>query len=242
MTSVNTMQDGKLDVDRHPDKCPICDFNVQPTEVGGFLIGNINKRGARIEMAFRCTRTECSCIFIARYTKDLDFNSARPTGDFLLRYTAPKTPTKVTLPAEIQELSPNTVTVYSQAAAAEAYELDLIAGGGYRKALEFLIKDYCCSVHHKDCEKIKKMQLGPVISKYVDSERIRQCAKLASWLGNDEVHYLQRWREKDLEDLKALFKLTIHWIESDLLTTAYVAEMNPDTNKPQADDQSKRGR
>lgn len=43
----------------------------------------------------------------------------------------------------INEISPGFVKIYNQAHEAEIRLLDDIVGGGYRKALEFLIKDIC---------------------------------------------------------------------------------------------------
>lgn len=33
------------------------------------------------------------------------------------------------------------------------------------------------------------------------------------WLGNDETHYVRRWEEKDLSDLKRLISMTVSWID-----------------------------
>lgn len=43
---------------------------------------------------------------------------------------------------EIKDLSPNFVKIYHQAEQAENTGLSDICGLGYRKALEFLVKDY----------------------------------------------------------------------------------------------------
>ena len=51
----------------------------------------------------------------------------------------PLTPVKYNF-ASVEELSPQFAELYNQAAAAEAYSLLDIAGMGYRKSLEFLIK------------------------------------------------------------------------------------------------------
>lgn len=44
--------------------------------------------------------------------------------------------------AKLKKVSPQFVKVYNQALKAEEFSLDEIAGLGYRKALEFLIKDF----------------------------------------------------------------------------------------------------
>jgi hypothetical protein len=50
-------------------------------------------------------------------------------------------------------------------------------------------------------------------------------AKRAVWIGNDETHYIKKWNNKDLTDLKILIDLTLHWIEMESLTETYYVEM-----------------
>jgi len=47
----------------------------------------------------------------------------------------------------------------------------------------------------------------------------------AVWLGNDETHYLRKWEQKDLTDLKNLIGLTVHWIEMEELTETVMKDM-----------------
>jgi hypothetical protein len=75
------------------------------------------------------------------------------------------------------------------------------------------------------------MFLGPWIDKYVTDPNVKICAVRATWLGNDETHYVHRWEAKDVTDLKNLVKLTVNWIESVLLTEQYRVEM-PSGAKP----------
>jgi hypothetical protein len=101
----------------------------------------------------------------------------------------------------------------------------LIAGPGYRKALEFLIKDYLCRLHSTEAEKIKGMTLAACIAEYVDHAKLKAMAARAAWLGNDETHYVRKWEEKDLDDLKTLVNLTVHWIEMAELTDNVLKDM-----------------
>ena len=54
---------------------------------------------------------------------------------------------------------------------------------------------------------------------------IKAVAKRAVWLGNDETHYVRKWEEKDVQDLKGLIRLTILWIEKVKETERLLAEM-----------------
>lgn len=60
--------------------------------------------------------------------------------------------------------------------------------------------------------------LGKVIEDYVTDSNIKDVAKRAVWLGNDEVHYMRKWVDKDLFDLKQLIDLVVYWIESSIIT------------------------
>jgi hypothetical protein len=67
--------------------------------------------------------------------------------------------------------------------------------------------------------------LGVCIAEFISDPSIKVCAERAAWLGNDETHYVRRWDDKDIADLKALFELTLSWIHTSLLTKHYLREM-----------------
>lgn len=105
--------------------------------------------------------------------------------------------------------------------------LRLVSGPGYRKALEFLIKDYLTSQQTSDEAKkeIANSPLMTVIKKYVTDKRMLTTAERAAWLGNDETHYVRKWEDKDLQELKKLIQLTSYWIQSEHLTSEVASSM-----------------
>jgi len=125
----------------------------------------------------------------------------------------------------IQKISADFVSVYREAEEAELRNLKLVCGPGYRKALEFLIKDYVIKLNPGKDDEIKRMNLGKCISDFVKNDKVRGVAARAVWLGNDETHYLRKWEEKDLQDLKNLITLTVLWIRMEELTEAAIKEM-----------------
>jgi len=131
---------------------------------------------------------------------------------------------------EIQKLSPAFVTIYGQSDSAEQEALTEICGVGYRKALEFLIKDYLIEKHSDKADEIKKKFLGRCIEEYVTEVRVKEVAKRAVWLGNDETHYVRLWEGKDLKDLKDLINLTVLWIDMEKKTEQLKASM-PEPSK-----------
>ena len=116
----------------------------------------------------------------------------------------------------VDAMSPQFVSVYNEASAAESYGLSEIAGLAYRKSLEFLVKDYCIRLAPDDAEKIKGGSLSAVIKTYFKDTMIGQAAEKAAWLGNDEAHYIRKWEEHDINSLKSLLRIVINGINEKL--------------------------
>lgn len=126
----------------------------------------------------------------------------------------------------IKSVSTSFNEIYNEAFAAEQMGLMEICGVGYRKALEFLIKDYVMDGKDADVqEKIKQDNLGSCIEKYVTDSNVKNVSKRAVWIGNDETHYVRKWENKDVHDLKSLIRLTIRWIEQEKETADLLVDM-----------------
>jgi hypothetical protein len=124
----------------------------------------------------------------------------------------------------INNVSPQFEEIFNQAKVAEMESLNLIAGMGYRKALEFLIKDYLI-IHKKESkEEIEKTLLGRCINQYIENPKVKELAKRTAYLGNDETHYVRTYGDKDINDLKKLLDLTVHWIIYDIETDKALSE------------------
>ena len=212
-------------LDRLPDKCPLCHHNIKPVafrdNVGHFLSTN---EASLIQLVYSCPRDECDGLFIAYYASSKPVTHSDQTTFYLGR-CAPTSRQKARFSEHIATTSPDFVAIYNQAAEAEARGLERVAGPGYRKALEFLIKDYLIATGADAEAEIKRKFLGRCINDYVKDDRLNACAKRAAWLGNDETHYKRKWVDKDLEDLKLLIKLTVRWVEAELLTKEYEQRM-----------------
>ena len=212
--------------DQDPESCPVCHYAIAPEEVAHSIANEWNGKKARLEIVFRCPRGACSALFIARYRAVSGQNNARgDCAEFRLDTCVPRTPKSPDIPERIRDFSPSFSRVYEEALAAESYGLGQVAGVGLRKALEHLIKDYCILKNPESEADIKERFLASCIKRYVDEARVAECAERAVWLGNDETHYLRKWMEHDIKDLKVLIRLTLHWIESAELTDEYVARM-----------------
>ncbi len=215
-------------IDVIPDKCPLCHVAVTPIDLGTAVLFQRGGEFPCLERLFRCPNRTCTRLFIARYFRNQP-NNAR----YYFETCVPVEPRSVGQSATISRVSPDFCAIYEEAFKAEQCGLLLVAGPGYRKALEFLIKDYIIGrLTETDAEKLalekakaEKTLLGTCIKDYVKSEQIKEIAKRAAWLGNDETHYVRKWEDKDLKDLKKLISLTLHWIEVETLTLEVIADM-----------------
>jgi hypothetical protein len=205
------------EIDAHADQCPLCHHKVIAKAL--YIKERLSTDGALLEIIYECPNQDCDELFIGY------FAGLAVPGPIRLYRTRPFTPVPIILPQPIQDISPAFCVIYGEAHQAEELGLTQICGVGYRKALEFLIKDYLIDLRPDDEFGINTKMLGPVIEKYIDDPRIKEIAKRATWLGNDETHYQRRWIDKDLSDLKRLIGLVLHWIEVEHLTNEALASM-----------------
>ena len=207
-----------------PDTCPVCKRACEVAPMGTSVLfpehGNESEK--RLQIMFRCPRQGCGSLFILEYSARLD---DRYNYYFVASAVYPQTPVDAEIADGIADISPNFAKILNQSLAAESHNLDQIVGIGLRKALEFLVKDYCVHKHPEKETEIKACFLGQCITEYVTDPNIQNCAKRAAWLGNDETHYSRVWTEHDIQDLKILIRLTQNWISNELLTQKYLSEM-----------------
>ena len=117
----------------------------------------------------------------------------------------------------ISDCSPRFVDIYNQSETAEQKGLYEICGMGYRKAIEFLIKDFAISNEPDASDRIEGAKLSQCISEYISEHRIRDLAKASSWIGNDEVHYVRKHEDYSVSDLKQFISVLVSYIESELI-------------------------
>lgn len=196
----------QVNINEIPNVCPICHVTIEPEP----LAGTSASVGFNwMEMYFRCTNKRCKRQFTAL------FRSAGLRGSFLNYEYERSVPAEPKIPVFdeiVKTLSPDFVRVYGQAVAAEAYGLTDVAGPGFRKSLEFLVKDYAIHLKPEAAEEIKAAALATVIQKHLSGDKVPVVSLRAAWLGNDETHYERRWADKDLQDLKRLIGATVHFI------------------------------
>lgn len=213
--------DNAVIIDSEPDHCPACDKGIQPLFIEAH--GKANRDwGHYIQSIYKCPSQECQAVFIAYYTSASWGKPGIISEYVFLKNTfIPPYYEEEKFDDEILRLSPLFVAIFTEASNAENLGFKNICGAGYRKGLEYLIKDYLKLTKPDQLEEIEKHFLGYVIAHYVDNEKIRNMAGLAGKVGNDETHYTRKIEELSLEDLKKLIRLTTHWIVDELLTEKY---------------------
>jgi hypothetical protein len=219
----------RVNIDKkEADYCPICNKHVAPINLGSFLCG-IGASSPYLQTIYRCPSARCGMIFFALY-RGVPQGGRGMMRDYWYFYerVEPGYPLNPDIPPNVAKLSSNFKEIYSQAHFAEAYGLNEICGVGYRKALEFLVKDFLITKAEEygtNKEAIIKSFLSTCINNYIKDPMTKSVAERATWLGNDETHYYRRWENKDISDLKTLLRLTINAIENQLLAESYENEM-----------------
>lgn len=192
--------------------CPRCHSAIEPVLLWGYV--NDIKKGL-FSVFLQCNA--CNNTFISSYefTGIIEEGYAKYRTSSLTR-SEPISIEKKSFSDDINELSPDFVRVYNQAFAAEQNELNDICGMGYRKAVEFLVKDYSNKISPEDKDTIKSKPLSDCINTYFDNKKLKSLALASAWLGNDQTHYEQRISDAGIEEMKAFIMALVNFIDSDL--------------------------
>lgn len=193
-----------------PESCPLCHYAISPNCIGdSWYRGNEGER----HLAILYTCPHCNRPFVAHF---IDGDSGGKTMQPQLDYCAPEFYSVQQFDDGIENLSPSFVKIYNQALEAESRRLDEIAGIGYRKALEFLVKDYCKHQYPDKADEIERLRLGQCITSYINQEKIRTLAKRVAWIGNDETHYIRELQGRDVSDMKRFIHAIVSYIGMEL--------------------------
>lgn len=205
---------GKYD---EPTICPMCKHAIKPQELHMATYSN-NDGAWFLSAQYLCKH--CYQTFITLHSCSLvgDKNDYEKSYTSNLLYSAPNHFIEKEFDDALAALSPQFVKIYNQSLAADAAMLDEIAGLGYRKALEFLIKDFCVHIYPDAEDKIKNLPLSKCIAEYVNSSEIKALATRAAWIGNDEAHYIRKQEEHDISDMKRFIQAAVYFIGMVLIT------------------------
>lgn len=190
-----------------PCVCPRCDVSLIPEVLSGHHIETSS--AIHLDVLFFCPK--CHQCFIGTYIQILEYWAKE--SKFSLAYCLPENHHVSPFSANISSTSPSFVKIYNQSELAEENGLNEICGIGYRKSLEFLVKDYAIKLHPENEESIKSMPLSPCIKKFIDNPKIQTLAVASAWIGNDETHYIRKHEDYSLQQLKAFIVAIIAYID-----------------------------
>ena len=77
------------------------------------------------------------------------------------------------------------------------------------------MKDYLIYKFPSDEATIKVEPLSASIRR-IEDERIRVLSERATWIGNDETHYVKKHENLDIAEMKRFIDAVLHYIESEL--------------------------
>lgn len=207
-----------------PDICPKCGRTVSPRIV--FMKSNVGLFETNVSgYSGALTCNGCNTLLTASFS-----STPNASGCYTLEECHPTVPTERLFDDIVSlEISSDFVEIYNQAKAAEEYGLDHIAGMGYRKSLEFLVKDFAIKQDPSNEENIRAKSLDTVLKKYIDDKYVKMSAKAASWVGNDETHYQRKHEDKDIADLKRYLDSCLLFIMA-IMNTAEASEFTDPTS------------
>ncbi|MFY7734657.1 MAG: hypothetical protein ACOVSR_14320 [Bacteroidia bacterium] len=213
---MNISIDG-LQINNVAVECPHCGILGTP-----ILLNAYSKELFNLEIiaSAKCPNYDCQEFFYIDYITSIPgmfytFSSVQSVG----------TVKPVNFNENIEKISNSFVALYNEANAAENHKLLEICGIAYRKALEFLVKDYLCYREPLLADNIAKDSLGNCIKKF-EHPKLKIAAEKATWLGNDEAHYVKKWPDYSVNDLKHLINLVVAWITLEVETENYEKNMN----------------
>ena len=170
------------------DICPICKKPTNPDLVNSSYFP-LTEDETHLVLTFRCLG--CKHFWTEEFIAYL-LNSYDRTYEIKHIKVIPNLPSDIPISDDVEMVSPIGKQIYVQALKAEHEQLDHIAGIGYRKALEFFVKDFS-----KD-------------------EDLKTFALASAYIGNDEGHYYRNNPDKDFTDLKNYLHGVIHYMEMKL--------------------------
>lgn len=202
-----------------PNICPFCHITQQPKIVVSRASRNMSITYSKVDYTiyealaiWECVNKSCLKSFVCHYLPSDDsrkfslnrFLNGLPKGP---DWPKPIEDLKSANP-RIEDVEEQTrfIKTYLQSLVAENSGLDEIAGMGYRKSIEYLVKDWAIQNNPQEKAKIEKLWLGHVIDKYYSGD-LKNILDRATWLGNDQAHYLKLFDDYSIDDLKELIAL-----------------------------------
>ena len=199
----------------NPSQCPHCHNGIKPRMHLQSAVKGV------IYSIWNCTFRGCGKQFIA-VNQIVGQGRAKFVGFLDGQLICPY------WPETIRNLKSKFIDTYNQALKVEYSSLDEIAGMGFRKAIEYLVKDYLIQRDSSLEGKIEDRLLASVIFDNFNSPQesdLKDLLQRTTWLGNDMTHNLKYHENFDIDDLKELIQLVMDEIHSIEQKRHYIANI-----------------
>jgi len=206
-----------------PNICPHCHIVNKPKHI--WIINSIDTDNKHnLITAWKCSSDSCDKIFLVNHKFEGNefvfdrFLNGLPKGP---DWPKPIKDLKNGLSQDDELQESKFIKTYLQSLVAENNGLDEIAGMGYRKAIEYLVKDWAIQENQDKKEEIEKSWLGVVIQNYYTGD-LKAILERATWLGNDQAHYKKIFEEYNISDMKELIDLIMVELDRQFKMNHYI--------------------
>lgn len=206
------------------DTCPVCNKRISPVFIYGELVNCAKSLKTKdvvdnslVHTIYRCPDCQNAILisYIPKYIKKQNLNYSKTVyyvwDTFKVKSIAPTPIAQFPYKEIICQISSKFKDIYLQSLQAKLDGKNELVGIGYRKSIEFLVKDYLIYIKHEKSEEIPKMHLGDCL-KLIENRKIQNLAKASTWLGNDETHYVRKHTDKDISDLEKFLDALVYFI------------------------------
>lgn len=207
-----------------PSKCNYCNKGIDLIYCRSFIADFYSEK--ILCVLYKCPI--CQQLIICKYNLQLGLYDTMLGGPISPFETLGGAGVSQEFSNEINELSPSFVKIFNDAYRAEQVGLTEVVGLGYRRAFEFLIKDYAIGKENDEAKKenIKKMQLSQVVNTYFPDGKVKDLLVRAAWIGNDFSHYESRHFNIKLEDLRKLVLISVSKIDESLQIKKFIERID----------------
>lgn len=207
----------------YPNVCPHCHVTNVPQSLWQETSQDIEDRIVVLS-SWGCSNDSCARVYITSHLYELGLLRFQRYLNGNLK--GPDWPKPIIDLRDGKTIGSNEVmpskfiNIYRQSLDAESNGLDEIAGMGYRKAIEYLVKDWAIQCDPGAKDKIESSWLGALINQYFEGE-LKGILERATWLGNDQAHYKRLFEEYNLEVIKDLISLIMVELERQFKISHY---------------------
>ena len=192
-----------------PKKCSVCGVSSKAELICSYFYEKPPSDGDDMIISNMYFCFNCNNFYFGTYVSDF---YGHATEALLL----PNYFEKRNFSNPLTSLSGRFVEVYNQALRAESLGLVEVCGMAYRKSLEILVKDFSICNNPDQKDSILKMPLSQCIDTYIENPKLKSLAKASAFLGNDETHYIRKFEDYGLKELKSFIETIITHIDFEL--------------------------